>query len=96
MKHWVDTYPHVVHATTILKENKIKLWQVGQGKLSDKYQVDPLVTNRPDYSYEEKTWTVNNSEEHEAVFQTLAPEWFKQWQLVDDFQGSSPHIHNDF
>jgi hypothetical protein len=87
MPHWLDVYPHEIHASVILKNNKIKMWKVGEMKLSRSYKIDDLKTQHPDYSYQEKTWVVNNRDEHQAVFDTHAREWYKQWQHVDGFEG---------
>ena len=87
MPHWSEVYPHDLHASAILKNNKIKIWKVGDGKLSEKYLIDSLIKEHPEYSYQEKTWTVNNDSEHGEVFGKLAPEWFSQWEHADDYRG---------
>lgn len=85
--HWSDRYPHDLHASVILKHSKIKLWKVGSGKLCERYNVADLQKERPEYSYYEKTWEVNNHAEHEGVFDIHAPEWFRQWPHADDYVG---------
>jgi|GEM_PF-875062 ASCH domain. len=82
--HWSDRYPHDLHASAILKNGKIKRWKVGNGKLSNKYNIDLLM---PDYSYQEKTWTVNNFLESQDVFNRHSPDWFRQWPHADDYIG---------
>ena len=91
MPHWIDVYPHDIHASVILKNNKIKLWKVGDRKLNEKYAIDELIKQRPDYSYSEFTWSVNSSEEHNEIFFLNAPEWFKQWEIHEEFQGFDPY-----
>lgn len=36
-------------------------------------------------------WTVYNSEEHNKAFKVYAREWFKQWEVHEDFIGASPY-----
>lgn len=85
--HWSDKYPHDLHASVILKNGKIKIWKVGNGKLSEKYNVKHLETERPHYSYQEKTWIVQDRYEHNDVFSKHAPEWFRQWPHSDEYIG---------
>lgn len=87
MPHWIDTYPHEVHASVILKNDEIKTWKVGERKLSGSYKIDDLTTQHPEYSYQEKTWVVKNSDEHNAIFDTHARDFFKQWKHADDLTG---------
>ncbi|WP_405173783.1 hypothetical protein [Paenibacillus sp. FSL H8-0260] len=87
MPHWLDVYPHEVHASVILKNDKIKIWKVGERKLSGSYKIDDLKTQHPKYSYHEITWAVNNQDEHNAVFAKHAREWYRQWQHADEFKG---------
>lgn len=91
MPHWVDVYPHNVHASVILKNNKIKTWKVGEMKLSEKYGIAELMKQRPEYSYSEFTWSVKNREEHNMVFYLHAPKWFRQWEIHEEFQGFDPY-----
>lgn len=92
--HWVDTYPHEIYASVLLLDNKILQWEIGET-----YWVSPLsIYISPDmWSYiddlETKyiSWTVHNSEEHNKVFQELAPEWFKQWEVHEMFRGFKPY-----
>ncbi|MEK4355173.1 hypothetical protein MKX41_30760 [Paenibacillus sp. FSL R5-0475] len=87
MPHWLDVYPHEVHASVILKNDKIKIWKVGERKLSGSYKIDDLKTRHPEYSYHEITWVVNNRDEHNAVFAKHARDWYRQWPHVDDLKG---------
>jgi len=87
MPHWLDVYPHALYASVIIKNNKIKVWKVGDRKLSEKYLVDDLIEQHPEYGYHEKKWLVNDSNEHQDVFEKLAPEWFLQWPHADDYVG---------
>ena len=90
MAHWCDTYPHIIIASVILKDNKIKLWKTGQNALKDKYDIENTVLNHPKYSYQEKEWTVYNDLEHEKVFNSYSKDWFKQWELHEKHLGGSP------
>lgn len=90
MAHWCDTYPHIIMASVILKDNKIKLWKVGQNPLKDKYNIDALIKSHPEYSYQEKEWTVFNDLGHNKVFDEHSKNWFKQWKLHEDYVGEGP------
>lgn len=90
MPHWSDEYPHDLHATVILKDNKIKLWKVGDGKLNQKYDIDRTIQEHPEYSYQEKTWSVNSDAEHNDVFNIHAPGWFRQWKMHEKAHGGTP------
>jgi hypothetical protein len=74
-----------------VKNNKIKLWKVGDRKLSEKYAIYELMKQRPEYSYSEFTWSVKNSEEHNEVFDLHAPKWFRQWEIHEGYKGFDPH-----
>lgn len=52
--------------------------------------------NHPEYSYKEKTWTVNSGDEHELVFSKDAPEWLKQWKFHEDCHEGNLLDDNDF
>ncbi len=84
MPHWLDTYPHTVYASVILKDNKIVVWKVGQYSCKD-YLFDPNI-----YTVQEQAFVVNSSEEHNRVFEKDAKDWFRQWDLHEDFRGMSP------
>lgn len=96
MAHWCDTWPHDIYASVLLKDNKIKLWKVGQNKLSDSYNTSALAEQHPEYSYKEICFTVNNNDEHNNAFDVLSREWFKQWEVHEDFRGINPHDPPEF
>ncbi|WP_271814209.1 hypothetical protein [Clostridium beijerinckii] len=96
MAHWCDTWPHVIIASVILKDSKIKLWKVGQNPLSEKYSIKELIKEHPEYSYEEKKWTVYNDLGHNKVFYEHSKNWFRQWELHEQHIGGSPFIDEDF
>ncbi|MBX4267171.1 hypothetical protein [Clostridium estertheticum] len=94
MKHWLNTFPHKIYATTILKDNKIIYWKVGQNRLKDTYNIENLIKNHPSYSYEEHCFEVNTSTEHKNIFQIESVEWFRQFGLHEKFKGISPFDNN--
>jgi hypothetical protein len=96
MAHWLDTFPHKICASVILKNNKIKFWKVGENPLKDKYNIPALEKEHPEYSYKEQYFEVNNKFEHNVVFEVEAVEWFRQWDLHEDFKGSSPFVQEKF
>lgn len=96
MAHWCDTWPHTIVASVILKDNKIKLWKVGQNRLKDKYDIKGLIKAHPEYSYQEKEWIVHNDLGHNKVFSEHSKKWYRQWKLHEDYHGSSPFEEDDF
>lgn len=96
MAHWSDTCPHVILASVILKDNKIKLWKVGENPLKDKYNIEALVKEHTRYSYQEKEWTVFNDLGHKKVFNEHSRNWLKQWELHEEFKGCSPFEEDGF
>jgi hypothetical protein len=96
MAHWCDTYPHIIVASVILKNNKIKLWKTGENRLKDKYNIDMLIKEHPEYSYQEKEWTAYNDLGHNKVFAEYSKDWFRQWELHEDYKGMSPFEEDDF
>lgn len=90
MAHWVDTYPHNIWASVILKDNKIMDWKIGQNRLNEKY----IIPENSNYSYEEICYVVDTPEKHDKTFDTDAREWLKQWELHEGFKGSSPFDEN--
>jgi hypothetical protein len=95
MPHWCDTWSHVIVASVILKDNKIKHWEVSGNPLKDKYNIGALIKEHPEYSYQEKEWTVFNDLGHNKVFSEHSRKWFKQWELHEDCKGSSPYVEDD-
>jgi hypothetical protein len=92
--HWIDTYPHEVYASVLLLDNKILNWKVGET-----YWESPLFVytsldmwfDVDDLEARYTSWTVHTPEEHNRVFQELAPEWFKQWEIHEKFKGFKPY-----
>jgi hypothetical protein len=86
--HWSEEYPHKLYASVLLLDNKIENWKVSDRPkevlgFTHCWNWDRL----NDYTGDIKEFEVNNGEEHEKVFTTLAPEWFKQWEHADDYKG---------
>lgn len=95
MPHWCDTWPHKIVCSVILKENKIMLWKVGQYPLKDKYNISGLIEEHPEYSYQEKEWTVFNDLGHNKVFNEHSLNWMKQWEVHPKHLGCSPFEQDD-
>lgn len=97
MAHWVDTYPHTVYASVLLKNNKIINWKIGERKwthpldMSRKIKVPFNMDDYKDETVEHTAFEVNNSKEHNEAFSKLAREWFRQWELHEEFYGQSPY-----
>lgn len=96
MPHWVETYPHTIWANVVLKDNKIVNWSVGERKWEHHFSMTryfKVPFNFDDYKDEivqNLSWEVQNDKEHNDVFEILAPEWFRQWEIHEDFKGSKP------
>lgn len=93
MKHWVNTYPHDIYASVLLLDGKIEAWRVDKTKIDAIVHLDPEHWKEGrdnDYEIKSKKWTVENAEGHNYVFNTLAPAWFANWKLADDYQLASP------
>lgn len=95
MNYWLNTFPHKIYATTILKDNKIRYWKVGQNRLKDTCDIKNLIKNHPSYSYKEHCFEANTHYEHTYIFQIESVEWFRQFGLDKEFKGLSP-FDNDF
>jgi hypothetical protein len=84
MMAWHDEYPHSIFASVGLINNKITGWKTG----------DRIIDiNSSHYRGGKIEWTefiVNNQDEHNEAF-NLAHEWFKQWEIADNFRGNKPY-----
>ena len=90
MKHWVETYPHEVHASVLLLDNKIENWKIGERARSSPFDWKMRVSDfdkLSEFRCETKSWTANDPKEHEEVFTKHAPEWFKRWEHADSYGG---------
>jgi len=96
MAHWVNTYPHTVYASVLLKDGKIIDWKIGQRKWTHIFDMARMFKrpfNQDDYAgetVESIGFDVNNSEGHNRVFSDLAREWFKQWEISESL-GNPPY-----
>lgn len=90
---WHNEYPHKVYASVLLLDGKIENWKVSgnskkmPGDWSSFWKLDRL----NDYKVQFTEFVVNNAKEHNEVFEKLAPKWFGQWPIADDFVGSRPY-----
>lgn len=88
------------YASALLYDGKLKFWKISPNKRTSAYDFykdfmyagedmrryadDPLCTVETK-SFEE-TDAVSNSD----IFDRLAPEWFGQWELVENYKGQTP------
>jgi len=85
---WHEKYPHMVYASVLLLDGKIENWKVGGSIRANPlewktyWKMDKL----KDYKTASKGFEVNTQEEHNKVFDELAPEWFRQWDHADDYR----------
>lgn len=94
MAHWSDVYPHEVYACVLLLDGKIYNWKIGEYYWSSPYEArmrlsdfDKIDRMKTEY----KSWTVYNDEEHNEVFERLAKEWFKQWEIHENHVGAKAY-----
>ncbi|MGG2091295.1 hypothetical protein AB1283_00830 [Bacillus sp. S13(2024)] len=94
MAHWVDTYPHKVYASVLLLDNKIYNWKIGQRYWDSPFSMTIRTSDMEKFS-KMKTkyihWEVNTSDEHQEVFEKHAREWFKQFEIHEEYIGSDPY-----
>lgn len=85
MAHWSDEYPHSLYASVSLNNNKITGWKISNQIM------DWSSRNYGGGIVEYTEFIVNNQEEHDNVFEKLGHDWFKQWEITDNYQGSKPY-----
>lgn len=88
MKHWVDTYPHMVYVSVLLLDHRIENWKVGQEHWANPLAVKAYwKTNRlKDYKTQFIGFYCKNDTEHNKVFEELAPKWLKQFKHAKDYK----------
>lgn len=83
----INKFPQEIHSSALLVDGKIFHWKTGPSYWKH-YGEITLPLNLPfDMEasvVENKTWTVNNKEEYDAVFDTHSKEWFKQWEMHEE------------
>jgi hypothetical protein len=89
---WHDEYPHSIFASVLLLDGKIENWKVGGhikgvSDFSGFWKMDRL----NDYKAEHKEFIANTSEEHNRIFSVDSAEWFRQWQVAEDYKGFIPY-----
>lgn len=81
MNFWLETYPHKIYASVLLLDGKIIDWKIGQHYWEDPFQVklrgnikiEDIQRCVTKYTF----WEVNNSEEHQKVFESIAKKWIE-------------------
>lgn len=96
MFHWTDKYPHTVTASVLLLDGKIYNWKIGNQIWKHPSMVkmrleDMKYLDEGRFTVENKSFTVQNPDEHEKVFTVLAREWFKNWEISEHFYGEKPY-----
>lgn len=82
---WHDEYPHSLYASVSLVDNKITGWKISNNIL------DWSSRNYGGGIVEYTEFVVNDDKEHGEVFYKLGHEWFKQWEIADNFRGGKPY-----
>lgn len=85
---WCDNYPHMVYVSVLLLDNKIENWKVGQHKWERPCDATAYwkVNRLKDYKVQHVGYWCKNSEEHEKVFNKLAPKWLKQFKYAKGYR----------
>lgn len=89
-------------ASALLYDGKLKFWRISPNKKScpedfykDFYYANEKMTDFIDTSLckvENKLFEINETITHEMIFEQLAPEWFRQWKLIENYKGSKPYL----
>jgi len=95
MAHWIETYPHTVYASVLLKDNKIANWKIGERCWESNMDMARRIShskpfNMADYAgetVESIGFEVNSSEEHNHAISVLAENWFRQWEIHENCEG---------
>jgi hypothetical protein len=91
---WHDTYPHSLFASVLLLDGKIESWKVVNypKKHPFDFKADWKRDRLNDYTCQWTEFVANDAEEHNRIFQELAPAWFKQWPHADDYWGFEAYV----
>lgn len=101
MIDWINNYPHAIYASAFLKDSKIFCWQIGEEKWDYPLEVTRIIElpyneeNHKNETIKCKSWMVNNDDEHIKIFNILAPEWFKQWEIHEELYGKTPYEYSE-
>lgn len=90
--HWINTYPHEIHASVLLLDGKIENYKIGQSPKESPVEFRHFwkMDRLKDYESKTTSFTANSSEEHNRIFDKDALEWMKQWELADDYSLNNP------
>lgn len=96
MRHWVDTYPHTVTASVLLLDGKIYNWKIGNQNWKDPGKASMRVAdmhyvNEGRFTVENKYFEVHNRKEHDEVFDILAKQWFRNWEISEIHYGQKSY-----
>lgn len=95
MVHWSDIYPHNIYASVLLLDNKIYNYKIGARywetifDMTWRFPIHSIDTSKLTVKHEK--FEVHNDKEHEEVFNILAREWFRKWEIHKDYKGSKPY-----
>lgn len=83
------------YASALLFENKIVNWKVGSTKWRNWYDVRtdkiPKGVKHSDCYVESKTFHKSDDVSTNDIFNVLAPEFFRQWEIHDKLRGFGPY-----
>lgn len=90
-----------IYASALLVDNKIKFWKVSPNKKSTVYDFYKCFyyadedmrkyIDNPAVRVEVKAFEATDDESNDYIFRLLAPQWFKQWELIDKYVGQPPY-----
>jgi hypothetical protein len=99
MKNWISTYPHEIIASVMLLDGKIYNYRIGEHPIGDQ-PFGKLIRVKISEEEMEKeklmeietiAFEVNNVNEHRDIFNVIAREWFKTWEIHEDLVGNRPY-----
>ena len=90
---WHDEYPHSIFASVLLLDNKIEGWKVGNRRWESPVEAKALwkMDRLKDYQVQSMGWDVYSIEAHNEVFSVHSKNFFKQWEIADDFRLTPPY-----
>lgn len=89
MKDWTEVFPHDIHASILLLDDKIFNYKIGRSRWTTPSQVHMKLSDfdkQNRMSIVSKKYTVFNKAQHNEV-DVLAREWMKNWKVHEDYSG---------
>jgi len=99
------TYPITIYASALLVDEQIKFWNVTDKEKKElhDWKKDFILSGedivsfsaRENYRIETKEFTAPNREWLDNIFTDMAPDWFNNWLMVENYKGIKPYKQRD-